>query len=65
MPKVHVQAKIDREDIEWFNENYPGVSKQFFIRECFRHLRSLREEGALPEPNEFIARVVQEQREEM
>lgn len=65
MPKVHVQAKVDLDDVAWFNANYPGVSKQSFIKGCFRRLRELTEMGELPTGDSFVWLVARDQAKEM
>lgn len=55
MARRHVQATIDAELLDWFDENYSVATKQSFIEGCFRYLRFLVESGAVPTPEVYTA----------
>jgi len=53
--KRHVQARVDEELLEWFEEHCHWMSKQGFIEGCFYYLRLAVEKGRLPMPDTYIA----------
>lgn len=56
--KRHVQARVDEELIDWFEENCGGMSKQKFIEGCFYYLRLAVEIGRLPPPDVYLTEPV-------
>jgi hypothetical protein len=53
--KVHVQARVDADLVQWFEENFSIATKQSFIENCFLYLRLSVEAGRLPTPEVYVA----------
>jgi hypothetical protein len=47
MAVKHIQIRLEGELAEWFDENFPGLSKQDFGERCFRALQAAVEEGRI------------------
>lgn len=58
MNKVHVQARVDADLIEWFEEHFSIATKQSFIENCFKYLQLTVEKGRLPTPEVYVAAAV-------
>lgn len=56
--KVHVQARVDEDLMNWFEENFSFATKQRFIEGCFKYLRLVVESKDLPTPETYLASAV-------
>jgi hypothetical protein len=59
MAVKHIQVRLEGELAEWFDENFPGLTKQDFGAQCFRALRAAVEEGRILPTSEIGDIVIQ------